>query len=101
MSEEERQGWINNVPYRSHTFGAKVHFAPNYFIFNNVEPYLMKISKADIISFYERGELEINTYDPLFEDEMRLTELGLEFEFVFVGESALDKLSDIIAPQLK
>lgn len=100
MSEQERQQWIQGIPYRSNTFGAKVHFGPNYFRFNNQEPYIVQISKNDLLEFLEKNELEINTYEPLFENELKFTELGLEFEYVFVGENAIIKLMNLIQQQL-
>ena len=101
MGEEERQKWLNNIPYSSTTFGAKVHFGPNYFRFNDKEPYIINIQKSDLLEFLANNELEINTYDPLFENEMKLTELGLEFEYVIIGDQAIIKLMHLIQDQLR
>lgn len=100
MGEEERHQWIQGIPYRSKTFGAKVHFGANYFKFNEQEPYIMQIRKGDLLDFLENNQLEINTYDPMFENEMKLTDLGLEFEYVIIGEEAITKLMPLIQSQL-
>lgn len=98
MAEGERQLWLNGGQFSSR-YGAKLHFAPVYFKFNE-EPYLIPFTRAELLEFYKNNELEVNTYDAqggTRPPTQVWTDLGLEFEFVFFGKKALDKL----APKMK
>lgn len=103
MEEGERLGWIENSGYTRGRFGDKVHFGPNHFLFKQTEPYRVQLTKKDLLAFHRLGMLEINVYDPVNQDRnyMQLTQLGLEFEYVFVGKKAIKMLAPRIKDQLR
>lgn len=103
MEEGERLGWIENGKFTSALYGDKVHFGPNHFLFKETEPYRVQLTKKDLLAFHRLGLLEINTYDPVNMDHnlMQLTQLGLEIEYVFVGEKAVNMLRPRIKDQLR
>ena len=99
MSNVERSRWISGESYYpSSLYGKRVHFMPNKSRFNkSYEPYFIHLSRAELLEFYRRGELEINVYES---SGMDLTSIKLDFELVFIGETAIQNLAPIMKTQL-
>lgn len=103
LEEAERTVWLKSGKFVGN-FGPKVHFAPNHYLFKETEPYRVEISKEQLLEFHQRNELEINIYDAVNLDgikRMQTTDIGIEFEYVFVGETAIERLRPIMKEQLQ
>ena len=102
LKEEERTMWLKGGRFVGN-FGPKVHFAPNHFTYMKTEPYRIEMTKEQLLEFHARNELEINIYDPVnsASKRMQTTEVGIEFEYVFVGENAIENLRPLMKEQLK
>ena len=102
LGPEEHSRWLTGQPFQSR-FGQKVHFAPFYFEFRG-KPYQIKISKEDLLQLYAAGLLEINVYDAVnlkrAAVSMVLPPVGLEFELVFTGKAAVDRLAPMMQRDL-
>jgi hypothetical protein len=99
MMPAERESWITQKGLKG-SYGDKLHFAFAYFRFQHQEPYLFQIPKSWLLRAYQRGQLEINTYDSFGRDAMPASArspFGLEFEIVLVGKEILNE----IAPQMQ
>ncbi|WP_413582393.1 hypothetical protein [Bdellovibrio sp. HCB288] len=101
MSQQERELWLNNQPFKIGLFGARTHFAVNYFKFQKQEPYMIPYSKQQLLEAYRRGEIEINTYDSISHMEMWHGKIDLEFEIVFTGFKAMDALRPLLKESLQ
>lgn len=100
MSGKERTRWINGESYfPSRLYGLRVHFMPNKSQFDaHWEPYYIHFTRQELLDFYNRGELEINIYE--VNTRMDLTNVPLNFEFVFIGEQAVQHLAPYMQKQL-
>lgn len=103
MQKAERLAWLEGKTL-TFMYPNKVHFAPVYYKYTS-EPYLIPFTKAELVEFYRSGELEINTYDAIGTNNpskgMTMTELGLEFELVFVGQQAIEKIRPRMVENLR
>lgn len=102
MSWTERQRWLNGEDFWSQ-FGQKIHFAPNYYKFTT-EPYLIPFTKRELLEYYQNGQLEVNTYDHIGgtkPPQLVWTNLGLEFELVFVGKQTVEKIKPKMREHLR
>lgn len=101
MNQSEREQWVDDKPIHIGPFGARTHFAINYFKFQKQEPYLIPYSKQQLLEAYRRGEVEINTYDSISRYEMWRGKIDLEFEVVFTGIKAMESLRPLLKTGLK
>ncbi|WP_413561544.1 hypothetical protein [Bdellovibrio sp. HCB209] len=92
MNASEKIQWARGNPIKVGPFGAKTHFAVNYFKFQGNEPVLIPFSKQELLQAYRRGDVEVNTYDVLKRDEIWTGKIDLEFEVVFNGLKAMESL---------
>ncbi|UYL08173.1 hypothetical protein B9G69_014065 [Bdellovibrio sp. SKB1291214] len=101
MNQAEREQWVEDKPLRTGPFGARTHFAVNYFKFQKQEPYLIPYSKQQLLKAYRNGDVEINTYDSIPHHEMWHGKIDLEFEVVFTGIKAMESLRPLLKNGLR
>ncbi|MEK2687787.1 hypothetical protein [Bdellovibrio sp. GT3] len=101
MNQIEREQWLEDQPFRIGSFGARTHFAVNYFKFNRQQPYMIPYSRQQLLEAYRRGEVEINTYNATSHTEMWHGKIDLEFEIVFAGFKAMDTLRPLMKESLQ
>lgn len=101
MNQAEREQWIDGKPLKTGPFGARTHFAVNYFKFQKQEPYLFAYSRQQLLEAYRKGDVEINTYDSISHQEMWHGKIDLEFEVVFTGVKAMESLRPLLQDGLR
>jgi hypothetical protein len=101
MNQAEREQWVDGKPIHTGPFGARTHFAVNYFKFQKQEPYLFAYSRQQLLEAYRRGNVEINTYDSISHSEMWHGKIDLEFEVVFTGVKAMESLRPLLQDGLR
>jgi hypothetical protein len=101
MNSSEREQWVDGKPIQIGPFGARTHFAINYFKFQKQEPYLIPYSKQQLLDAYRRGDIEINTYDVVSRYELWRGKVDLEFEVVFTGLNAMETLRPLLQETLR
>ncbi|WP_413293993.1 hypothetical protein ACLSU7_02560 [Bdellovibrio sp. HCB185ZH] len=101
MTQAEREQWVDGKPIQVGPFGARTHFAINYFKFQKQEPYLIPYSKAQLLEAYRRGDIEINTYDVISRYELWRGKVDLEFEVVFTGLKSMETLRPLLQETLR
>ncbi len=101
MNQVEREQWVDGKPIKTGPFGARTHFAINYFKFQKQEPYLIPYSKELLLAAYRRGEVEINTYDVISHNEFWHGKIDLEFEVVFAGLKSMETLRPLLQETLR
>ncbi|WP_413575574.1 hypothetical protein ACLVWU_14595 [Bdellovibrio sp. HCB290] len=92
MSQSEREQWLKDKSVLFGSYGARTHFAINYFKFQKQEPYMIPYTRQQLLEAYRRGEVEINTYDATPHMQMWRGKIDLEMEVVFVGLGAMNGL---------
>lgn len=102
MNVLEQEQWREGRPFSS-KYGLKVHFFPNTTRFvPRLEPLLIELPRELLLEMYDRGQIEVNVYEDSAASEFRnRTVFGIDFEIVFVGEAAIQKLAPYIQSQLK
>ena len=90
----ERSAWLTNEPIENiaskRNYPYRLYFSYKFYKFQN-QPYIFRILKSDLINLFERGLIEIGTYN--FENltkssgvpDSSLTPSGLPIEIVFIG----------------
>ncbi|WP_142700215.1 hypothetical protein [Bdellovibrio sp. ZAP7] len=101
MNQTEREQWVDGKPIKTDPFGARTHFAVNYFKFQKQEPYLIPFSKEQLLNAYRRGDVEINTYDMVSHNELWHGKVDLEFEVVFTGIKSMETLRPLLQETLR
>ncbi|WP_413587034.1 hypothetical protein [Bdellovibrio sp. HCB274] len=101
MNQAEREQWVDGTPIKTGPFGARTHFAVNYFKFQKQEPYLIPYSKEQLLAAYRRGDVEINTYDVISHGDLWHGKIDLEFEVVFAGIKAMESLRPHLQESLR